>query len=437
MKKQNKNKIFAFGKRLVLDFSAALLLAVMLQPLTHSNLDNAIAEELGDGADGYSVSYPYARTFTISAYYSPLPCQDRYTTGSYEGDIRLNGGGVRGADGTAVYPGMVVAPRTFEFGTKMEIPGVGIVSVHDRGGAIVASGGQPGVYDRLDIWMGYGDKGLTRALNWGKRNVEIIVYGHNDSIVEQIQLADYSADEANPSCNVAASAAPSDEVLVETTEVEEITEVPSVVTPEVVEPAPVEPKVVISAPVATVEANLSQNLKLGSFGAEVENLQKELKQLNFYRGDITGYYGPVTEHAVFKFQQAQSLVGAKSSLGAGIFGPKTRDVMREIAVARRYNTNLVAVATNHYEDEMLARRKGILIASQLGFGMTGSEVSKLQKFLKDEGYFDGALVTEYFGDVTKAAVIKFQIANKLIGSDADPKAGFVGTETLELINTLS
>ena len=44
----------------------------------------------------------YTKTFTISAYYSPLPDQSRYVTGSYEGDIRLNGSGVRSADGTAL-----------------------------------------------------------------------------------------------------------------------------------------------------------------------------------------------------------------------------------------------------------------------------------------------------------------------------------------------
>ncbi|MBU0668223.1 hypothetical protein KJ951_03160, partial [Patescibacteria group bacterium] len=48
----------------------------------------------------------YTRTYIISAYYSPLPGQLKYVTGSYQGDIRLNGGGVHGADGTPVYPGM-------------------------------------------------------------------------------------------------------------------------------------------------------------------------------------------------------------------------------------------------------------------------------------------------------------------------------------------
>ena len=37
----------------------------------------------------------------------------------------------------------------------MQIPGIGFVAVHDRGGAIKNN--------RLDIWMGEGEEGLSRA----------------------------------------------------------------------------------------------------------------------------------------------------------------------------------------------------------------------------------------------------------------------------------
>ena len=36
---------------------------------------------------------PQTRKFIVTAYYSPLPNQDRYLRGSYEADIRLNGNG--------------------------------------------------------------------------------------------------------------------------------------------------------------------------------------------------------------------------------------------------------------------------------------------------------------------------------------------------------
>ncbi|MCD5380381.1 3D domain-containing protein, partial [Candidatus Gracilibacteria bacterium] len=110
--------------------------------------------------------------FVVSAYYSPLPGQKRYATGSYARDIKLNGNGTHGASGVAVHPGFIAAPSTYSFGTKIEIEGLGVGTVEDRGGAIVRAGVRGHEYDRLDIWMGYGDEGLTRALNWGKKTVK-------------------------------------------------------------------------------------------------------------------------------------------------------------------------------------------------------------------------------------------------------------------------
>ena len=173
------------------------LLFVAMAPNLHEGV-LANAESLyGPDAGGY----PYDQTFAITAYYSPLPCQDRYVTGSYEGDIRLNGSGVNSADGTPVYPGMIAAPKNYAFGTKMYIPGIGIVAVHDRGGAIVTAGNRGQYHDRLDIWMGYGDPGLQRALEWGKRTVDVTVYGITDSVVEDVYLGDYDpAEKAGNKC---------------------------------------------------------------------------------------------------------------------------------------------------------------------------------------------------------------------------------------------
>ncbi|MCC6643813.1 hypothetical protein IT411_03620, partial [Candidatus Peregrinibacteria bacterium] len=79
--------------------------------------------------------FPYEETFTITAYYSPIEGPKRYIRGSLEADKKLNGNGTNGADGTPVYPGMIAAPKSIPFGTKMMIPGIGTVAVHDRGGA--------------------------------------------------------------------------------------------------------------------------------------------------------------------------------------------------------------------------------------------------------------------------------------------------------------
>jgi 3D (Asp-Asp-Asp) domain-containing protein len=100
-----------------------------------------------------------------------LPNQKSYATGSYAGDIRLNGRGTHGASGQPVQDGMIAAPKTYAFGTKIALDGLGTMTVLDRGGAIVKAGQRGYEHDRIDIWMGKGDAGLTQSLRFGKQKV--------------------------------------------------------------------------------------------------------------------------------------------------------------------------------------------------------------------------------------------------------------------------
>ncbi len=427
---------------LILDFILLFAAFLIFKPFDVAFGDKVFADELNsaEGVDtgAETMQYPYAKTFVISAYYSPLPCQQRYYTGGYEREIALNGRGVSGADGTSVYPGMIAAPRTYPFGTKMDIPGIGIVAVHDRGGAIVAAGSRSNTYDRLDIWMGYGDKGLVRALNWGKKTVDVAVYGINESISEQVSLGDYSASEATPNdCGavVATDSAPVTEGVSQP-----IVDQP-VVNKSIVSEASASQPVVLIETVKSV-AFLTDDLNPGDKGDKVRSLQQELKKLNLFRTDISGFYGDTTKHAVFKFQQTQGLIMDEKSQFAGFFGPKTRKSMNKLVAASSYNETRIAAATETYQRTMLAQvdsglPKRTLISVELRYGMRGPEVAALQKFLMNQGYFDGKLVTEYYGPVTQNAVANFQKAHKIITAPSDTGAGYVGPTTLELINTLS
>ena len=111
------------------------------------------------------------RDFVVTAYYSPLPGQSRYTTGTYAGDIRLNGGGKVTASWKGVFPWLLAAPRNYDYGTKIYFEGIGVWVVEDRWGAIVNAGERWYSSDRIDIWMWYGDEWLNRALKWWKRTV--------------------------------------------------------------------------------------------------------------------------------------------------------------------------------------------------------------------------------------------------------------------------
>ena len=298
---------------LTLGFQIALIPLSQAQTLPGSPFVSNGEIKSNTSPSQISTSYPYTQTFLISAYYSPLPGQEKYATDSYENDIRLNGSGVHGADGTNVYPGMVAAPGIYPFGTKMKIPGIGTVAVHDRGGAIVESGERENIYDRLDIWMGYGDAGLQRALNWGKRSKEVTVYGVNSTIKEKIELVGYSENE-------------------------------KYITKKTPKAEPIQSKILFEkseAPIPQIEQNtpspkkvFTTNLQLGDSGADVTELQKELQKINLLGIEPTGYYGEVTAHAVFKFQQKHELVSDENSVGAGVFGPQTQNLLNNLVAER-------------------------------------------------------------------------------------------------------
>ncbi len=122
--------------------------------LTESRNENMIYELLESGRH-------YERLIRVTGYYSPLPDQERYATGSYSGDIKLNGRGIRAADETPVYLGMAAGPPHMDYGTKLIIRDLenhdmpNIYTIHDRGSAIVGN--------RIDIWMGEGEEAMDKA----------------------------------------------------------------------------------------------------------------------------------------------------------------------------------------------------------------------------------------------------------------------------------
>lgn len=70
------------------------------------------------------------------------------------------------ADGTKAKHGTLAADtRYYPFGTRMYIPGYGMGTVHDRGGAIKGR-------TRLDLFF----NSHQEALNWGRKKVKVTVY---------------------------------------------------------------------------------------------------------------------------------------------------------------------------------------------------------------------------------------------------------------------
>lgn len=76
-----------------------------------------------------------------------------------------------------------------------------------------------------------------------------------------------------------------------------------------------------------------------------------------------------------------------------------------------------------------AKNTQFIFTVNLKKGMTHPDIKKLQERLRDEGYYTYPQITGYFGDVTKAAVIAYQKANKIT-----PAEGYVGPITRSKLN---
>ena len=101
----------------------------------------------------------------VTAYYKPQPKQKKFITGSYRREIRFNGLD-KTSTGKFVCIGYAAAdPRIFPFGSILEVPDHGRIIVEDTGGRIKGK--------RLDIFVGEGDTGREKAMEWGKRMLRV------------------------------------------------------------------------------------------------------------------------------------------------------------------------------------------------------------------------------------------------------------------------
>ncbi|AOL35823.1 MULTISPECIES: peptidoglycan-binding protein [Geobacillus] len=150
-------------------------------------------------------------------------------------------------------------------------------------------------------------------------------------------------------------------------------------------------------------ATSSDALTIGSRGDDVRKLQQQLKQLGYFTySDITGYYGVLTADAVRRFQRDN---------GLPVTGAVDNQTAARLASAVKAKTNPPATAERP--------------AIRLSIGSRGEDVKRVQKKLKELGYFTYPTITGYYGTVTADAVRRFQQSVKL------PVTGVVDSETYE------
>jgi peptidoglycan hydrolase-like protein with peptidoglycan-binding domain len=403
---------------------------------------------------------PYEQEFILTAYYSPLPDQCCYVKGSYEADKILNGEGIAGADGTPVYPGMLAAPPAYKFGTRIVLPGLGTMTVHDRGGAIQEWDNA----HRLDVWAGYGEEGLARALAFGIQEIRGMVYPlGTEQPNEAFALETLPAPEARLKPFMVAEAGLlnmhpkfgsrglSVTLLQEQLKMlgyfeHEITGLYGDVTQQSLEAfikdmgidEPSDSLTQETAAYLTAAVQLKDSTSPVTFigkessPSDIMKAQRMLRYLGFYKGRTNGEYSETLFKAILAYQQAQKLVGDAASPGAGRIGPMTKGVIDKQFRHRRIAERAKGLMAYVQVRELL-QNNSLLVNALMQKGANGSNVKSLQKFLAQQGFFPADKINGNYGELTARAVVEYQLARQLLASASEKGAGTVGPITLNLM----
>lgn len=411
----------------------------------------------------YAQEKPHKQEFVVTAYYSPKPDQCCYFRGNYEEEIMFNGKGTNGADGTEVYPGMIAAPSTYPFGTVIELPGLAVGTVHDRGSRITEWGDD---VHRIDLWMGEGEEGLARAMTWGVRRVSGIVFpvGSEEMPAEKFSFETFPADtsglialpKSDPVLLMATAKFGDDTYAVRILQSTlkslgffegSVTGQYGPVTQGAVklfldeynlpgDGSSVDRAVAASLTIASSikSSNLPDiavGLHQGAKGKDVAQAQRVLRYLGAYRGRTSGVYDQRLKDAVFEFQQLSGITVKADEVGAGVIGPQT-----QAAVLRSWKAKIVQTRAQAMVMKMAVAdsvRSSDIPAKVLARGDRGQDVRKLQELLRDMGYLKNEDVTGTFGQRTETGLRQYQLDRKIVASEEARGFGVFGPSTKAMI----
>ncbi len=244
----------------------------------------------------FSLANAEGTFYLVTAYYSPEPGQDFYLHDTYEDEIKMNGSGTTTASGKPVVMGSVAAPKDVAFGTRVHINQKITIknvpytfefhgTVTDRGGAIHSASKLP----RLDIYVGKGQKGLCRAINFGVQTV-YVEFDKDTSEPDTGSIDFLSTDCKNPHNQT----------------------------------------VPVASGVKKAFDPFTMTITAASPAENIKIVQELLKKAGSYKGDIDGIYGQAMIEAIYQFQKENDIVTSRNDDGAGLYGPKTRSTLKSL-----------------------------------------------------------------------------------------------------------
>ena len=195
--------------------------------------------------------------------------------------------------------------------------------------------------------------------------------------------------------------------------------------------SPVNPGGQVDTPLPVITRTLYRRIA----SSEVTVLQKFLVSQGLLTSDnVSGYFGPITEQAVQRFQSNFGIVsyGTPDSTGYGVVGAQTRAKINSLLPTISISNPSTPISTN----PSIPTGSTYTFTRNLYTHMEGEDVRELQKFLNAHGFVitqtgDGSpgLETTTFGNLTYSALIRYQAS-----AGINPASGFFGPITRERVN---
>ena len=163
----------------------------------------------------------------------------------------------------------------------------------------------------------------------------------------------------------------------------------------------------------------------GGHNGEINTLIVKKEGTDIVRSRVDGviiYDGPSTSFTDTNLENGKEYHYALYSYGS--FGRFT--AAARFKIIPKSNKNQISTLALSTKEETTP---SLSFGRNLFYGRRGYDVVQLQKFLYQEGYYPEGSVTGYFGQLTRAAVIRFQKLNGI-----SPAIGYVGTMTRENIS---
>jgi len=359
--------------------------------------------------------------FRITAYYSPLPNQSHYIKWNYNAEIIMNWRWIRWASWKRVFSGMLAAPSKYSFWTKIQLKWLWVAEVADRWWAIVKAGERNFKYDRIDIWCGYWEKWLQRAMFWGNRVIEWKVVSRNSKVnlnINNIPAPRWTLNHATKNPDYLKTWKVKNKVYLNSKENK------------------------INSPIIPFHKGDENNI----FSWPIQNstwvkkLQKILKEMKLYSWEVNWKYITIRK-IILNFQLKNKIISKNNERWAGNFWPKTRKILKQKYTEFKEQIKKKAEEKKKKQEKEEKSRKlatkRINSIWDIKFWDISYDVRMCQKALKEVWYFNYK-DTAIFWEKTKQSIIKYQLDRKLIKNKNIYWAGIFWPKTRKsLIEDLS